>query len=214
MLPARHSSTPLTATSGLTAVHPNGVNGNRLFSNVGPSRLAHSLWSPRIGGTYTFDPDTVLRVNYGRYTQPTETAFEQYENASGLGAAKFDFTHFFGLGFNTPVHNNPVQISNNYDLSVEHHFTNTDWSAKLSPFYRYTTNQIVTVSLGNNFASGINAGTQKTTGVELAIQKGDPSRNGLSGQLAYTYTYAVMKYSTLPGGSNTIQTLNSLHPFV
>jgi hypothetical protein len=206
---AGNTLNPLVANSGRQAVHPNGLDGNTLYTNVGVSSISHPLWSPRIGGTYTFDPDTVLRVNYGRYTQPTETAFEQYENASGRGAATFDFTHFFGLGFNTPVHNNPVQVSNNYDLSVEHHFTNTDWSAKLSPFYRYTTNQIVTVSLGGNFASGINAGTQKTTGVELAIQKGDPSRNGLSGQLSYTYTYGVIRYSNLSNGSNTISTLNN-----
>ena len=46
---------------------------------------------------------------------------------------------------------------------------------KLSPFYRWTTNQLVTISLGGNFASAINAATQQTAGVELALQKGDPS---------------------------------------
>ncbi|MGR4066015.1 MAG: TonB-dependent receptor domain-containing protein [Vulcanimicrobiaceae bacterium] len=202
------TTTAFAAPSGRTAVHPNGVDGNMLFSNDGLSSVSHPIWSPRIGATYAFTPDTVLRVSGGRYTQPTATAYEQYSNASGRGAATFDFTNFWGLGFNTPVHNNPVQTSNNYDLSLEHHFKNTDWSAKLSPFYRYTTNQLVTVSLGNNFASAINAGTQETTGVELAIQKGDPSRDGLSGQLAYTFTHAVMRYNTLANGSSTIDNLN------
>lgn len=199
---------PLISPSGKQAVHPNGVNGNELYTNVSPSGFSHPLWSPRIGGTYTFNPDTVLRFNYGRYTQPTETAFEQYLNQSGRGAASFDFQHFWGLGFTSPGHDNPVQVSNNYDLSLEHHFKNTDWSMKLSPFYRWTTNQLVTISLGGNFASGINAATQQTWGAEVAVQKGDPSRNGLSGQLSYTYTNAQMKFSKLANGTNAIDNIN------
>ncbi|MBV8372966.1 MAG: hypothetical protein JOY69_06870 [Candidatus Eremiobacteraeota bacterium] len=180
-----------------------------MYTNVGPSGFSHPFWSPRVGGTYTFSPDSVLRFNYGIYTQPTQTAFEQYLNASGLGAAKFDFQHFWGLGFTNPTHNNPVQFSNNYDLSFEHHMRGTDWTFKLSPFYRYTQNQLVTVSLGNNFASAINAATQRTLGVELAVQKGDPTRNGLSGQLSYTYTNAKIRYNTLANGSNTIDVINN-----
>jgi hypothetical protein len=80
---------------------------------------------------------------------------------------------------------------------------------KLTPFYRYTTNQLVTISLGGTFASAINAATQRTEGVELAVQKGDPSRNGFSGQLSYTYTNAKIKYSTLANGSNAIDVINT-----
>jgi Carboxypeptidase regulatory-like domain/TonB dependent receptor-like, beta-barrel len=200
---------PYISPSGQQARHPNGLNGSLLYTNAGPSGFSHPLWSPRIGGTYTAGPDDVIRFNYGRYTQPTETAFEQYTNASGLGAAKFDFQHFWGLGFSTPDHNNPVQVSNNYDLSYEKHLKGTDWTFKLSPFYRWTTNQIVTVSLGGNFASGINAATQQTAGVEFAVQKGDPTRNGFSGQLSYTFTSAKIKYSTLANGSNAIDVINN-----
>jgi Carboxypeptidase regulatory-like domain/TonB dependent receptor len=199
----------LTSPSGQQARHPNGLDGSALYTNIGPDQFAHSVWSPRIGGTYTFNPDTVVRFNYGRYSQPTETSLEQYLNASGLGAAQFDFTHFFGLGFDNPDHDNPVQISNNYDFSLEKHLKGTDWTFKLSPFYRYTTNQIVTIELGPSFASGINAATQQTKGVELAIQKGDPSRNGFSGQLNYTYTNASIKYSTLANGTNAIDIINN-----
>ncbi|MBV8116990.1 MAG: TonB-dependent receptor, partial [Candidatus Eremiobacteraeota bacterium] len=203
------NGTPYIAPSGKQALHPNGQDGSMLYTNIGPSGFSHPFWSPRIGGTYTFSPNSVLRFNYGIYTQPTQTAFEQYLNASGLGAAKFDFTHFWGLGFTNTTHNNPVQFSNNYDLSFEHHLRGTDWTFKLSPFYRYTQNQLVTVSIGNNFSSAINAATQRTLGVELAVQKGDPTRNGLSGQLSYTYTNAKIRYSTLANGSNTIDTINS-----
>ena len=93
-------------------------------------------------------------------------------------------------------------------MSFEEHLKGTDVTLKLSPFYRYTTNQLVTVSLVGSFASAINAATQRTEGVELAVQKGDPSRNGLSGQLSYTYTNAKIKYSTLANGSNAIDVIN------
>jgi hypothetical protein len=203
------NGTPYISPSGIQARHPNGKNGSELYTDQGADGFSHPEWSPRVGGTYSFDPNDVLRFNYGRFTQPTQTAYEQYSNASGLGAAKFDYTYFWGLGFNTPTHDNPVQVSNNYDLSYEKHFANTDISMKLSPFYRWTTNQLVTISLGGNFASAINAATQKTSGVELALQKGDPSRNGLSGQLSYTYTDAKIKYSTLANGSNGIDVINN-----
>ncbi len=42
----------------------------------------------------------------------------------------------------------------------------------------------------------------------MAIQKGDPSRDGLSGQLSYTYTKALMQYGNLPNGTNAIDYLN------
>ena len=200
---------PLLNAAGHQLRHPNGQNGSLLYTNVGPLTTVKQLWSPRVAGTYSMSPDSVLRFSYGRYTQPTETAFEQYGNLSGYGAATFDFAHFFGLGFLTPVHDNPVQVSNNYDLSFEHHLKGTDMTLKVTPFYRYTTNQLVTVSLGGTFASGINAGTQRTTGVELAFQKGDPTRDGLSGQLSYTWTRAEIKYSTLANGVNSIDVINN-----
>ena len=199
--------TPKTDPVMGTALHPNGLNGNKLYSANGPSVLSKQLWSPRIGFTYTLNPDTVLRASYGRYTQPTETAYEQYNGPSGVFVAKSDFSHFWGIGFTDPVHDNPVQVSNNYDFSFEKHIKGTDMTFKLSPYYRYTVNQLISVSLGGNFSSGINAATQKSTGLEVAIQKGDPSRNGFAGQLAYTYSRAVQKYAPV-GGQNAIQVIN------
>jgi len=199
----------LVAPSGQQAVHPNGVGSNRLFTNQSPSSLSHTLFSPRLSGTYTINPDTVLRFSAGRYTQPTDTAYEQYSNASGLGAAKFDYTYYWNLGFNNPAHDNPVQTSTNYDFSYERHFKGTDWSMKISPFYRYTTNEVVTVSLGTNLDGGVNVGTQKSKGIEVAISKGDPSRNGLSGQLAWTLSSADIKYNNLSNGTNAIDAINN-----
>jgi outer membrane receptor protein involved in Fe transport len=194
---------PLVAPSGKQAQHPFD------FTNLGQSNQSYTLFSPRVSGTYSLDPDTVVRFNVGRFSEPAQVAYAQYSNLSGFGAAKTDFQYFYGLGFNTPEHNNPPQTSNNYDMSFEKHLKGTDWSFKISPFFRDTQNQVVTVSLGGTFASGINAAQQLTSGVEVAIQKGDPSRNGLSGQLSYTYTNAKQRFYTLSNGSNTIDALNT-----
>ncbi|MGZ3527810.1 MAG: TonB-dependent receptor domain-containing protein, partial [Vulcanimicrobiaceae bacterium] len=201
------------APSKQPGVHPTGGkgpnSGSLLYSAASPSSYSHTLFSPRVSGTYALSPDSVLRFSAGRYTQPTETAFEQYGDQSGKRAAAFNFSQFWGLGFFTPGHDNPVQTSNNFDFSFEHHFHNTDVTMKLSPFYRYTQHEIVSLVLGPGFVSGVNVGTQKSAGVELAIQKGDPSRDGWAGQLSYTYTNAKIKYGNLPNGTNGIDYLNN-----
>jgi hypothetical protein len=183
--------------------------GTVKYSAGGPAQLTHTKFTPRIGGTYSLSPDTVLRFSAGVYTQPTITAYEQYAGQAGKAVADFDFARFFGLGFTTPVHDNPIQFSNNYDFSIEHRLHNTDWTMRVTPFYRDTHNQVVTVSLGPAFASGVNLGHQHTYGLELAVQKGDPSLNGWSGQLAYTYTHALISYNSPPNGVNAIDYLNN-----
>ena len=179
------------------------------YSSAVPGSIQHGLISPRIGGTYTMGPNDVFRFSVGKYTQPTETAFEEYLDQSAKRAAAFNFSQFWGLGFNTPAHDNPVQYSNNFDFSLEHRFANTDWSMKVSPFYRDTHNEIVSLVLGPGFVSGVNVGHQHSYGVELAVSKGDPTRDGLSGQLAYTYTKALVQYGNLPNGTNGIDYLNN-----
>lgn len=201
------------APSGQVGVHPTGGvgpdAGPLLYSANSPNAETRQMFSPRVGGTYTLSPDDVLRFSAGKYTQPTETAFEQYLDQSGKRAAAFDFTQFWGLGFHTPAHDNPVQYSNNFDFSWEHHFHNSDVTMKVSPFYRDTHNEIVTLVLGPGFVSGVNVGHQHSSGVELSVQKGDPSRDGLSGQLSYTYTKALVQYGNLPNGTNGIDYLNN-----
>jgi hypothetical protein len=223
--PAPVQTAPLascgTAPSGQLGVHPTGGTaactnagmpaancGDLLYSANSPASFVHNMFSPRVGGTYTMGPDDVFRFSFGKYTQPTETAFEQYLDQSGKRAAAFDFSQFWGLGFHTPGHDNPVQYSNNYDFSLEHHFKNTDITMKVSPFYRDTHNQLETVVLGPGFVGGVNAGHQHSYGVEVGIQKGDPTRDGLSGGISYTYTKALVQYQNLPNGTNAIDNLN------
>uniref|UniRef100_E6Q558 TonB-dependent receptor plug domain-containing protein n=1 Tax=mine drainage metagenome TaxID=410659 RepID=E6Q558_9ZZZZ len=182
--------------------HP-GSGGVPLLDLSGASEFTRSTVSPRFGATYTVNPLTVLRFTYGRYVQPTETAFEQvltspdgYHTAIGVFNSAY-----FNQGLATTAHNNPLQYSNNFDISYERHLKGTDVSFRITPYYRYTSQQLVSVQLGS-LAGGFNAATQRTKGVEIAIQKGDPSRNGWSGQLSYTYTNARIRYNLINGSNN------------
>ena len=205
---------PFDPLLGAQLYHP-GQNGVPAITLGGAGTLTNTTWSPRVGFTYTFGPNQVLRFSYGRYTQPTPTAYEQvltyvdgYQMATNLYNSSY-----YSNGFNSIVHNNPIQFSNNFDMSYEQHLANTDWSFKVSPYYRYTVNQSVQVSLPGGLAGAFNTGTQKTEGVELAVQKGDVSRNGFSGQLSYTYTYSQLKYALINGVNIVSQMLNALKPF-
>ncbi|MDP9019130.1 MAG: TonB-dependent receptor, partial [Candidatus Eremiobacteraeota bacterium] len=180
----------------------------RFFNAGGSDPIFRSVVSPRLSFTYTLNPETVIRGSLGRYAEPMSTAYVQYLDKSGKNSAAFNFKNFFGYGFDSPVHQLVPQISNNADLSLEKRLHGTDISFKVSPFYRYTTQQLNTISIGPNFASALNVGTQRTYGVELAVTKGDPSRNGLSGQLSYTYTHARVSFKDLSNGRNTIDPLN------
>ncbi|MGZ3522880.1 MAG: TonB-dependent receptor domain-containing protein [Vulcanimicrobiaceae bacterium] len=191
-----------------TASDPENTRGLIYSAGTG-GVLSSNLFSPRIGFTYTVNPDTVVRGSYGRYAEPVTTAAVQYLDKSGKSSAAFNFANFWQYGFTTPVHPLVPQVSNNADLSLEKRLHGTDVSFKVSPFYRYTTNQLNSISIGPNFVSSLNVGTQKSYGVEVALSKGDPTRNGLAGQISYTYTRTRIKFSDLANGTNTIDPINS-----
>ncbi len=179
--------------------------------NVSAQSATYDVWQPRVGLTYTVDPRTVLRASYGRYAQAPNSAFMQYnflQSEAPLGPNLENFERF-GIG-NTPLHRliRP-EISNNYDFSFEHQFKG-DTSVKLTPFLRKTQDQIQQFFLDQrtNFVSGLNVGRQTSEGVELEIDKGDFSRNGLAGRLSFTYTNSYINYGKLPNGSTIIDPIN------
>ncbi len=177
--------------------------------------ITNTTFSPRIGATYTVNPNTVLRFSYGRFTQPTTTSAEQvltYEDGYQMAANLFG-SAYYNNGYSTITHDNPIQFSNNWDASFEQHLNGTDWSYKISPFYKWTSNQSVEVLLPGGLSGSFNAGTQKTQGIEVAIDKGDPSHNGFSGQLSYTYTNAQMKYSMINGSNLVSSEVSNLQNF-
>ncbi|HEY2473510.1 MAG TPA: TonB-dependent receptor [Candidatus Cybelea sp.] len=188
-------------------VHPDGKDGHLLLSNNYSPTLADWALTPRVGATYTLNPDTVLRFSAGRYAQEPETYQVQY-NAKDNNLAYNLFQAFWQYGYTTPKHDPQVQYSDNYDFSYERRFKGTDMSIKLTPYYRYATNQIYSVSLPFGLSGGLNSGIERVSGVELEFTKGDFDKNGLSFLLSYTYTNSAEKWANYPGTS-----LNPIDPY-
>jgi hypothetical protein len=199
--------------NGVQTLHPNGQNGALLYTGQIAGNIARTAFEPRISGTYTLDANDVFRASFGKYSQPVQTAYVEYNNLdpsslTSAGGAGANFNLFLPYGFTTPEHDLPPSISYNTDVSFEHQFKNTDWSIALSPFYRRTLNQYETVSIGPNFASAYPAVNQNSFGYEVALRKGDPSREGWSGQLSYTFTKTGVQFPNLPTGTNAIDNIN------
>ncbi len=206
--PALIKTTCPNNANGVATVHPDGQNGHILYSPSSVPYEFNSVVEPRIGGTYAFNPDTVVRFSYGYYAEPSKSASTQYISKAARSAANNNFINFFGLGFYNVSHDVKVQTSSNYDLSLEKHLKGTSVSFKLSPYYRDTKNQQNTITIGPNFASDLNVGAQKSFGVEFQTNFGSPDRDGFSGQLAYSYTHARIRFTNAPNGRNAVDFIN------
>jgi hypothetical protein len=187
---------PIDRSTGtaVQTVHPNGTDGI-LLTNAYPSSYAISYVLPRVSATYTVNPDTVLRASAGRYAQQPQNYEIQYETLQpNLASTLLGFIPF---GYSSPLHEAQPQYSNNYDFSLEHHFKGSDVAIKVTPYYRYGTDQLYETpdlpSLG--VSPSFNAGTLRVDGVELLVTKGDFNKNGVSGTFSYTYTNAAEKWS-------------------
>ena len=198
-------------------VHPNGTTQNGVaapnFTASSPSSYSLNYWEPRFSGTYTQSPDVVWRVSAGRYTQPPISASVQYLSSSGDERSVWNNT--MNLGFYSPFHPIPGISSGQYDLSYEQHFHGTDMSFKLTPFYTWVSNWQQQTFIGSNFATQIPVGVNRNQGVEFQFTKGDFTRNGLSGQLAFTYTNSKVMFQNVPlstGGiiPNPLTVLNAV----
>ena len=182
------------------------------FQNVSSPVNYYQVWQPRISGTYTLNPDTVIRASYGKYVEPPNTAFEQYnalqENLPWLLGTTYNF---YAFGFTTPGHLVTPPVSYNTDLSLEHHFKGSEFSVKLTPFLRKTSGQIQNFFLNQQtgFVSGFNVGHQTSEGFELQVNGGDFNRNGLAGQLSFAYTNSYVQYSDLPNGTTVVSPINA-----
>ena len=192
-------------TTGASLCTP-GTNAN--LANVSPRTVSFTAYQPRLSFTYSVNPDTVLRGSYGRYAAPSPTSYQQYD------VVQQDLPTFIGqflpYGFNTPFHQSRPSYSNNYDLSVEHHFKNTDVSFKLTPFYRSTQDQLANIPIGTQgVLDGLNVGRQRNYGVEFQLRKGTFDRDGFGGVLSYTFTRSRVQYNDFgAGGRNEIDNLN------
>ncbi|MGH7738303.1 MAG: TonB-dependent receptor domain-containing protein [Candidatus Tyrphobacter sp.] len=180
-------SCPLVGS--VQSVHPDGANGHLYLSDVIPPDYVQSYFSPRFGVTYTLDRNTVLRFSAGRFAQEPQNYEVEYDSVEPNLAA--ELIGFLPFGFTTPLHRVLAQFSDNFDFSLEHRFGNSNVAMKLTPYYRWATNQLYeTVNIPTLFgvSPSFNSGTQRTYGLELEITKGDFSENGFAGVLSYTYT--------------------------
>jgi hypothetical protein len=181
------------------------------MENQTNQNFTFNILQPRVAGTYTVNPDNVLRFSYGRYVEAGNTAFEQYGTWQE-DSADFIGPTFLQYGRNTPGYPVLPQTSLNYDLSWEHHFKGTDYSFKVTPFLRQTQSQIQEFFLNvkEGFVSGLNAGDQRSQGVEFQLQKGDFSRNGISGLLSFAYTNSYITYGPVnPFGATVLAGVNT-----
>jgi hypothetical protein len=186
-----------TCPSGYT--HPS-------FSATSPSKYILQALSPRLQGTYTIDPRTVIRGEVGRYTEPPISASLQYLNSSGNALTVWNAT--LPLGFHTPFHPIPMMSSIQSDLSIEHQLKGTQISAKLSPFFNYTSAYQQQAFIGPNFVTQVPVGSFRSYGVEAAISDGDVNREGFAGTLALTWTKAQVHYENRFFGSNQLDAAN------
>lgn len=200
---------PCPTVNGVKTV-PLGQSPYGPLLNTSGGSYTLARYQPRLGTTYTLDPNDVLRGSFGVYARPPNAGVSQY-NTLQADLPAFLGTHFYGYGFNTPDHLVRPDTSYNYDLSWEHHVKGTDWSFKLSPFFRATRDQLQNFYIDpqGGLESELNVGSQQSSGIEFALQKGDFSRDGLSGQLAFTYTHSQIRYQNFSGTSqNVIDQLN------
>lgn len=192
-----------TALAGPGYLPANFVNDN------GDRKLSATLIQPRVAFTYSLNPDSVVRGAFGLYSRPVNTQYLQFNNLNDRDFLGYAASNFLGYGFNTPSHRLRPDVSYNYDLSFEHRVKGTDISYKITPFYRSTRDQLQAFPIGvGGITSGFNVGRQKSTGVEVAVEKGDFSRDGFSAALTYTYTHSRIRYAKLPSGVNVIDGLN------
>ena len=199
---------------------PGAACGTSPAGNPGtPSTFTNSsgaftfpIWQPRVSGTYTVNPNNVIRFSTGRYTQGPVTAYQQYNRAQD-NIASYDCNTFCKFGRFAPIGAILPATSLNYDVSWESHLKGTDWSFKLTPFLRQTQNQnqLFYLDQKTGFVSGLDVGSQRSQGLEFMVQKGDFSRNGISGQLSFAYTNSYINYGTLTSGAYGTSVLTTIN---
>jgi hypothetical protein len=200
------SKTGALGLASPAAACPAGYEAVNFQNPSGAVTETYPVYQPRLGFTYTVDPNTVFRATYGRYAQPPNSAFEQYNFLQSEAPSTLYGTYGFQqYGFTTPNHPIPPAASNNYDFSIEHAFPD-GISIKATPFLRKTQNQIEQFFLNRatNFVSGLNVGNQTSEGFEFELDKGDFSREGLAAKLSFAYTHSYINYNTLSNGTTVL----------
>ncbi|MBV8722906.1 MAG: TonB-dependent receptor [Candidatus Eremiobacteraeota bacterium] len=190
---------------------PMTAPGVGLYNSGVPSSISQWEFQPRLGLTYTLSTNTVLRASAGKYARAAETGSGSLEQNAVQQDLPDQLLPFYRLGYHTPYHPGVPDTSNNFDVSWEQHIKGTQLSFKLSPFYRATSNQVqfFATDPATGIGTGLNVGTQHSSGVELSVQDGDFTKDGLSWQLSYTYTNSTIKYAPISNGVSVLDSFNA-----
>lgn len=186
--------------NGVQTVHPDGKNGHLYLSDTVPSSYVQSYFTPNVGITYSVNGDTVLRFSAGRYAQAPQDYEIEYDTIEPNLAAQL--IGFLPFGYTTPFHAAKAQFSDNYDFSYEHQFPGTDMAIKVTPYFRWATDQLyeyVSIPTLFGLSPSFNSGTESNYGIEVELTKGDFAKNGFAGVLSYTYTNSYEKWSNYAG---------------
>ena len=150
----------------------------------------------------------MLRFSAGRYAQEPETYQVQY-NAKDNNLAYDLFQAFWQYGYTTPRHIALVQYSDNYDSSYERRFKGTDMSIKVTPYYRYATNQVYSI------APAVRPGRRpkfrhrtRRRASRRSSPRATSTRTGSRSVISYTYTNAAERWANYPGTS-----INPIDPY-
>ena len=199
----------LSTTGGGLAVD---APGKANWQNVSGD-LTYNEISPRFGMTFAMTSRDVVRASVGRYVEAPNSAFLEYASPSvwGPGNTVRALNRYWdGLGF-TALHPVQPEDSTNYDLSFEHDFSN-GLSAKITPFYRNTRGQILTLPVNPaipTFVTGYNYGAARISGSEFLLRKNRAGDDGLSATLSATYTNSKIRYTKAGNGSSFIDVQNA-----
>ncbi len=196
------------AGGGCAAVFPGTTNVALVNSN--PNSFSHTIFQPRFALSDELNSNNVLRFSAGLYARPASTR-EASWNTGQQNLASFLGQNWVAYGLLTPNHDVVPDKSTNIDLSWEHHFQGTDMSAKITPYYRSTQNQVqqIIVNALSGLFGSLNTGHQTSRGVELAFNKGSFSNNGWAFQVAYTYNYSRINFNNFSNGRNVIDNMNT-----
>ncbi|HKW45122.1 MAG TPA: TonB-dependent receptor [Candidatus Eremiobacteraceae bacterium] len=193
--------------TGAESPCPAGTTPSTLHNTTGTTE-SFTVPQPRFAFSYQFSPDTVVRGSYGRYARPPSTSYQEF-NTFAQNLPGF-IGQFVGFGYDSPVHPVYPDTSNNFDFSLERHVRGTDMAYKITPFLRATQNQLQNIAInGQGVDAGINTGSARSTGLELAFSKGSFDHDGVALQIAATWTHTTVKYGPFPNGKNVIDLLNN-----
>ena len=220
LAPGQPAPAPALLTSGDCAtalpngqsagyVHPNGTTQDGiaapLWSLAYPNTYSPTTWEPRLSGTFTWNPDTVLRFSAGRFAEPPISASVNYLYRGGSGVNLWG--SFMDLGFLSPFHPIPPQTSAQYDFSLEHRLHGTTMSLKVTPFWQDSSNWEQQSFIGAGFVTQVPVGKSRNYGVEAQFNVGDFNRNGVSGLVSFTWTQSQVQFQNLLG-QNQINLVN------